>query len=257
MPPTADRLAARRAATVATAWQLRVLAGWLPPASSGMVRSFAAPLEIANIEAHLEHVTHGTPVVPIALGTLGVAWPGARRTRTADELRSQLSRSAWGDPGGIDRTTVAVGLRVAWARRLARQTKLSAGWARGGAALLAARERLAFDRTIAETTARELDRLLGRGWRKASTIAEFAERLPKVAWVFDGVDTTADLWRAEITVVGRVAADAHRVVAAGGNVRDSVASILALLLVDLWQVHAAIETAGRTPMVTEVFDAVA
>ncbi len=50
---TADRRTARRCAATATAWQLRVLAGWLPPASSGLVRAFAAPMEIANIEAHV------------------------------------------------------------------------------------------------------------------------------------------------------------------------------------------------------------
>ena len=248
MPATADRAAARRAATVATAWQLRVLAGWLPPASSGMVRAFAAPLEIANIESQLEQVTHGTSASSIPLGTLGVAWPSVRRARTADELRTLLARSAWGDPGGVDRTTVALGLRVAWARRLARQTRLAAAWAHGGAALLAARERLAFDRGIAEPTSRELDRLLGTGWRRASTPAEFAERLPTVAWVFDEVTTTDDLWRGEVAIVRRVAEDARRVADGARNGRDTIVSVMALLLVDLWQVHAAIEAAGRTPI---------
>ncbi len=37
----------------------------------------------------------------------------------------------------------------------------------------------------------------------------------------------------------------------------ALAAIMALLLVDLWRVDMAIEAAGRTPLVTEVFDAVA
>jgi hypothetical protein len=36
-----------------------------------------------------------------------------------------------------------------------------------------------------------------------------------------------------------------------------MAGIMALLLVDLWRVGAAIEEAGRAPVITEVFDAVA
>ncbi len=256
---TADRRAARRAAATATAWQLRVLAGWLPPASSGLVRAFAAPMEIDNIEAHVAQLaTAATAPPPIPLGTLGVAWAAVAKQRSAEKVRVMLARSAWGDPGGADRATIALGLHVAWARRLARQAPVAATWARGGAALLVAREQFAFDRAIPEVTGRELDRLLGTAWRDASTTLELTERLPKsTRWIFADVDSADDLWLSEITLVRRVTTDSRRVATAARNGRDTVAAIMALLLVDLWRVDAAIEAAGRTPLVREVFDAVA
>lgn len=259
LAPTADRRDARRAAGTATAWQLRVLAGWLPPASSGLARAFAAPMEIANIEAHVAQLaTAATAPPPIPLGTLGLAWAAVAKQRSADQVRVALTRSAWGDPGGADRATIALGLHVAWARRLARQAPVAATWARGGAALLAAREQFSFDRAIPEVTGRELDRLLGTAWRDASTTPELTDRLPKSArWIFTGVASADDLWLAEITLVRRVTTDSQRVATAARNRRDTVAAIMALLLVDLWRVDAAIEAAGRTPLVTEAFDAVA
>ena len=259
LPSTADRRTTRRAAATATAWQLRVLAGWLPPASSGLVRVFAAPMEIANIEAHIAQLAGGTvPTPPIPLGTLGVAWPAVAKLRSADQVREVLARSPWGDPGGADRSTIALGLHVAWARRLARQAPVAATWARGGAALLVAREQFAFDRSIPDVTERELNRLLGTAWRGASTTPELTERLPKSArWIFADVASTDDLWLAEITLLRRVAADSQRVASAARNGRDALAALMALLLVDLWRVDAAIEAAGRTPLVEEVFDAVA
>jgi len=259
LPSTADRRTARRAAATATAWQLRVLAGWLPPASSGLARVFAAPIEIANIQAHLAQLTTGTALSPpVPLGTLGVAWSAVAGLRSADQVRSVLARSPWGDPGGADRATISLGLQVAWARRLARQAPVAATWAHGGAALLVAREQFAFDRSIADVTGRELDRLLGTAWRGASTTPELTERLPKSArWIFANVTSADDLWHAETTLLHRVATDSERVNAAARNGRDAVAAIMALLLVDLWRVDAAIEAAGRAPIVTEVFDAVA
>jgi hypothetical protein len=255
----ADRRSARHAAATATAWQLRVLAGWLPPASSGLVRAFAAPIEIANIEAHVAQLASGTlPAPPVALGTLGVASSAVVKLRSTDQIRTVLARSTWGDPGGADRVTMSLGLHVAWARRLARQAPVAATWARAGAALLVAREQFAFDRSISEVTGRELDRLLGTAWRGASTTPELAERLPKSArWIFADVASSADLWSGEITLLRRVAADSRRVATAARNGRETLVAIMALLLVDLWRVDAAIEAAGRTPFVAEVFDAVA
>jgi len=256
---TADRRTAQLAAATATAWQLRVLAGWLPPASGGLVRTFAAPMEIANIEAHVAQLATGTTSAPpIPLGTLGVAWSAVAKQRSADQVRVVLARSPWGDPGGADRATIALGLHVAWARRLGRHGPVAATWARGGAALLVAREQFAFDRSIPEVTARELDRLLGTAWRSASTTSELTDRLPKSArWILADVTSAADLWLGEITLMGRVTTDSQRVAAAARNERDTMAAIMALLLVDLWRVNAAIEAAGRTPVITEVFDAVA
>lgn len=256
---TADRRTARRTAATATAWQLRVLAGWLPPASSGLARVFAAPIEIANIEARLAQLAPGVAPPPaVELGTLGVAWSAVTKQRTADQVRAVLARSPWGDPGGADRTAIALGLRVAWARRLDRQAPIASVWAHAGAAVLVAREQFAFDRSISEVTGRDVDRLLGTAWRRASNTSELTDRLAtSVRWVFGDVASTADLWLAELALLRRVEADSRSVAAAARNGRDTLAAIMALLMVDLWRVDAAIESAGRTPLVTEAFDAVA
>jgi hypothetical protein len=253
----ADRETARRTATAAAAWQLRVLSGWLPPDDGGLARLAAAPMEIANIEAHLVRLGGGgAETIPI--GTLGVVWPRISSTTSVEQVRSVLSRSAWGDPGGTDRSALAVGLRVAWARRLALVVPSAREWALGTVALLIARERLVFERQINEITARELDRLVDHHWRAATTVGELAESLPRAArWSLDGIDSPIGVWKAETAILRRVVEDARHRAVSGRHDRETMADILALVLVDLWRVTAAIEGSGRGSAATEVFDAVA
>ena len=255
LSPNADRTTARRVAAAATVWQLRVLAGWLPPTSRSLARTFAAPMEIANIDAHLARLGGAEPAEPIPLGSLGVAWPRTATTSSIEQARNVLARSPWGDPGGINRAEIVLGLRVAWARRLVRQAPIATEWALGAAALLIARERFAFDREFPETTSRELDRLLGARWRTASNPSELAGRIPKsAAWALEDLSDPADLWLSELAIARRVDYDARRVAGSARFGRNMVAAVMALLLVDLWRITAAIEVAGRTPIPTEVFD---
>lgn len=263
----ADRRSARAASMAATIWQLRVLSGWLPPTATALARVFAAPVEIGQIEHHLARLegpadTRSAAAPPVHLGSLGTAIPRAERATTPDQVRDVLARSAWGDPGGNDRATIGLGLRVAWGRRLVRQAPATTEWVHGAAAVLIARERFLFDREIPEVPAHGLDQLLGTRWRDASSCAELAAGVPKSAsWPLRAIavssDPPSDLWRSELAVIRRVAADAIRIVDSGRNGRATVAAIMALLLVDLWRVRAAIESAGRERIATEVFDAVA
>jgi hypothetical protein len=249
---------ARRTAAAATIWQLRVLAGWLPPAATGLARLAAAPMEIANVEHHLGHLDGSQRSAPLALGSLAVAWPRVERATSAQQVRDVLARSAWGDPGGSDRVSMALGLRVAWARRVIRALPHARHWAHGGIALLIAREVFAFERVINETTSRELDLLIGTRWRAATTLADLTDRLPATArWAVVGIAAPRDLWRAELTVVNRVASDARLLAASGRYSRDTVMAVMALLLVDLWGVTAAVESSGRGPTALAVFDAMA
>lgn len=154
--------------SAATIWQLRALSGWLPPTSTGLARAFAAPVEIAQIEHHLARLDRPGDIragvaTPVPLGSLGTAMPRAARATTSDQVRDVLARSAWGDPGGNDRVTIGLGLRVAWARRLLRQAPAATEWVLGAAAVLIARERFVFDRDIPEIPARGLDQLLEPG----------------------------------------------------------------------------------------------
>ena len=121
LPIDADRSAARRHAVEATSWQLRVLAGWMPPGQSVLARLFAGPMEIANIERRLALLEGRDPDPPIGLGSLAVAWPRVASANSPEQVRGALATSVWGDPGGIDRTTIALSLRLGWVRRLASQ----------------------------------------------------------------------------------------------------------------------------------------
>ena len=254
----ASRAQARHAAATAAAWQLRVLAGWLPPGSSGLVRLVVGPIEISNIEQHVVWLTLGTAGRPVSLGSLGTAWPGVSTTTSLEALRGRLERSSWGDPGGTDPATITVGLCVAWLQRLSRQLPVAKPVAHGGLAILIARERFAFEREIAPITAREIDHLVGNGWRRAETLAQLAEQLPRTAsWAGSGVSSFDDLWHAELAWLDRIERDARGLAASRRFGRNEVAAVMALLMVDLRRVQSAIEVAGRTPFPNEVFDDVA
>jgi hypothetical protein len=239
-------------------WQLRVVAGWLPPGQNVLARVFAGPMEIANIEGRLAQLASLDANPPFRLGSLAVAWPRVATASSVDQVRSALATSVWSDPGGTDATTVALSLRVAWARRLASQVPDTAPWAKGAAAVLVARERFGFGRTINEPTSHVVDGLIGRQWREASSLSSLVDQLPKSAsWPLRDLQDPDDLWRAEIAVGRRVSRDAYRFANAGRYDKAAVTGAMALLLVDLWRVLGAIELAGRTPIPEEFFDAVA
>jgi len=254
----AGRAEARRVAAASTVWHFRVLAGWLPPGGAGLARLAVAPVEISNIEGHLARLSGSDGEQAVPLGSLAVAWPRVSAAANEADVRSVLSRSAWGDPGGTDAVSIAAGLRIAWARRVRGAAELARPWAMGGLALVVARERWAFDRDINDAAAHELDRLLSRHWRAATSVPDLADRLPRSAsWVLADVDTPDELWRCELALLRRVVADSSPVAAAGRYSAATVVAIAALLLVDLTRVTAAIEVAASEPSRIEVFDAVA
>ena len=258
LPAGADPDVARRVVAAAAVWQLRVLAGWLPPGGAGLVRVAVAPFEIANIGRHLAHLEGAAPIEPIELGTLGTAWPNIASCSSAAEVRSLLRRSAWGDPGGSTRPEIELGLRAAWAHRVRRVTTIGRPWAVGALAVLAARERFAFDRRIAWRTQREIERVLGARWPDATTIDSFVEAIPREArWPFAGVAGASDLWRTELAVLGRIETDATEAARGAGHGPDIVAAVIALLLVDVWRSIAAIEAVGCAAVGREVLDVVA
>jgi hypothetical protein len=259
VPPGESRSSVRHAAMGATAWQLRVLAGWLPPGQGGLARLFAAPMEVANIEGHLARLAgteDGEP--PIRLGSLAVAWPRVAAATSPEQVRLVLATSVWGDPGGLDRASMALGLRLAWARRFVTQPPVVRRWAEGAAAVLVARERFGFGRTLNERTGRVADELLGSRWRDAGSIPLFVEALSESAsWSLTGIEEAGELWRGEVAVVRRASADAEKLVSSGRHDRPAVVGIMAAMLVDLWRVLAVVEVVGRGPGAVEVFDAVA
>ncbi len=258
MSPNANRIEAQLAATNSTAWQLRVLAGWVPPSGRSLVRVAAARLEILNVEQHLRELSGSSPQAPILLGSLASVWPRVEQCASSEAVRDALSVSVWSDPGGSSPSDIALGMRAAWVRRAIRHVPSAMPWALGYLAVLVARELFSFERKIAVTTGRHIDRLLGRGWRRATTFGEFRDHLDSAAaWPLVGVESADQIWRGEVAIRRRVAADAARLTARNRFDRDVVAGIVGMLLSDLDGVQAALETAGRGTYAVEVFDAVA
>ncbi|MEZ5376949.1 MAG: hypothetical protein R2733_10595 [Acidimicrobiales bacterium] len=252
----ADRHAAHRAVAATTAWYLRVVAGWLPANGAGLARLMAGPVEISNVEQHFDRLAGDETAAPVDLGSLAVAWPRIAATTSVGQVRTVLRHSSWGDPGVGEPPAIIVGLWLSWLRRLSRQVDEFGPEARGAAAVVLARETLAFERTLAHPAGEDEDRLLTRAWRNAATLPDLQRRLPDSAgWALAPVDSVDDLWKAELGVVAAFALKAQQLLARPRSDRSAVAAFMVLVLVDRWRVDAAIEVAGRRPR--EVFDDVA
>jgi len=257
LAPAADRMMARRRAGEIVAWQLRVLSGWLPPATGDLVRLAVGPFEIGDVDAHLAHLAGAEPVDPMPLGALGTIGRRVARTRTPGEVRQVLSRSGWGDPGVDDPAAIACSMRITWTRRIARAGGPTGSWGLGAAATLLARERFVADREIAGPAEHDLARLLGHGALAAATLEELVDRLAtRARWPFESVRGPGELWRSELAVLARVDRDARELSTTTAS-RGTVVAVIARLLVDMWRVTAAIDAAGRGSVGVEVLDAVA
>ncbi|MFP4635990.1 MAG: hypothetical protein ACLFRD_09015, partial [Nitriliruptoraceae bacterium] len=69
-------------------WDLRVLAGWLPPAGGELVRTLAGWWEVLNIEALLATLAGAPSLPPYDLGRLSTAWTRVRTATTAGQVRA-------------------------------------------------------------------------------------------------------------------------------------------------------------------------
>lgn len=238
-------------------WHLRILAGWLPPGRSDVIRVLAAGHEITNLEAHLDELTGAPHREPFDLGALATAWPRVQATRSTAEVRAALARSPWGDPGTSERAPLAASLRVAWARRISERIPELRRWAAAAAALVIAGERFGHDRELSAPSAIDARRLLGPGWSGAS-LASFAAGLPAdTRWVFADVSDERDLWRSETVWRRGLGDEARRRIRAAGADEILVAWSAVLLLTDAYRVRAALEAAAWGPTGLETFDAVA
>ena len=107
--------AAQRQVAATILWNLRVLAGWLPPGGSAMLLPLAAWFEIANIEERLAYLSGDDHVVLIS----SAAWesPG-ERLRSDDRRRRArgLAPLAVGRPRNIRPEWHGAGaaLQVGW-----------------------------------------------------------------------------------------------------------------------------------------------
>ena len=255
-----DRTVAAQAAAETTLWHLRILAGWLGPAGTDIVRVVSGWFEIVNTERQLDLVADRPTRAPWDLGALEVAWNRTSRTASPEEIRQVLAASPWGDPGGTSATEVGVGMRLSWARRMAETASPATELATCEAAIVLARELLLFGRNLRGPTETSAARVLGRRWIDGgfSTPEQLALLLPEPARsMLAGIDTAQELWQAESRGHRRVEARALDVLRGAGRGPEVVASTAVLLILDLWRIQGALEATVWGDEGLAVFDAVA
>ncbi len=248
--------AAQRAVARSLLMELRLLAGWLPAGAGELVRALGAWFELVNVEDRLAYLAGAAVPAPLPLGSLASAWQTAAGAQSAADLRSSLRSSRWGDPGGETAQSIHLGMRIAWAGRVARTAPETSAWVAGALAILAARDRLLG--TPEATAARWLTvRELGAGWQSARTVPELHAVLPgRAAWPLAGINEPAELWRAETRWWSRVVGDAEALVAISREGRPVIVAVVALLAADAVRVAAALAVAaGAGAGAREAFDA--
>ncbi|MFI1332706.1 V-type ATPase subunit [Streptomyces sp. NPDC020845] len=269
LPSEASLADAQRAVGETLVWHLRVLAGWQPPSGVTALRLLACGFEIANTEDHLrtltdtlpntftDTLTDGGPLPPpYRLGTLATAWPRLARTRSPQELRAALASSAWGDPGAATPVAVAIGMRVSAAVRTAMAVPEAARWAAGRLALLVGRETFVARRSLPGAVAARAGRLLGTSAMAASSYPDFRRHLPPAArWALAGVDSAAELWRAERRWWHRLDEGGRGLTHGARLDRAPVVGAAAVLSADAWRVRGALELASRGGGRIGAFDA--
>jgi len=250
-----DLVAAQRGVAETLLWHLRILAGWLPAGGAALMRVLAGWFELANIDARLAALAGGgREPSPFALGTLATVWPAAERARTIEELGGVLARSSWDVPRARVPAELAIGLRVAWARRVRDAAPQARDWVEGAGALLAARELLvARSRVHSE----QLLRFPGIDARvlAADTLAELRAAVgPKASWVLDAISESTELWRGELAWWDRVEDDAHALLRQTDDEPPVLASV-ALLAVDAQRTARALQSAalGLASEADEIF----
>lgn len=240
-------------------WNIRVLAGWLPASGTQLLRVLAGWFEIANTEERVRELAGLPAQAPYALGTLATAWPRIAAARSADELRAVLAASPWRDPGGTAPRDIQLCLRLVWADRVSARVPAARPWARGGAALLVARELLACGEALPETARDAARRVLGpRVATSAGSVAELRDSLsPEARWPLDGITDPEQLWQAEAAWWRRLQADCTVLASRSGFGEESVVAAIGLLAHDAWLVTDALAGAGRDREAGELFDALA
>lgn len=250
---------AQRTLAAKTLIDLRLLAGWLPPEALALLRTLAGWFELANIEERLAYLGGAPGRRPFELGSLASAWPRAAEAQSLEELRRALAPTGWGDPGGETPAELGLGLRLAWARRVADTAPGARHWAAGAVALLVA-QFLFVAGVPVEALQLPRVRLLGATWQNAGTYARFVEALPpEAAWALAGTETPAELWRAEASWWRRVEDGAEALLHHSLGDPEVVVGAAALLAADARRASAALAAAVRRelPGVEEAFDAAA
>lgn len=239
-------LRAAQWATAATPlWNLRVLAGWLPPSGAEEVRVLAGWWEALDVESLLARLEGAPALPPYDLGRLDTAWDRLRSAESAGVVRQRMAASPWLDPGAEDPGSIVTWLRISWAQRVYDEIGVAARLASARAALVVAQDMFVDAGTLAERRARGL-RLLGVAWPDAEDLASLRDRLPRdAAWILEGISAPTDLWRAEVRWWRTLDAEARGWLSHPGSGTEAVLGAFGVLLADARRVQAALELAAR------------
>jgi hypothetical protein len=236
---------AQRGLATAVLWHLRVLAGWLPAPGVEMLRVLAGWFELANVGERLRAFAGRPAEPPFQPGALATAWPRLAAAADPEQLRAVLAGSAWGDPGGTDPDTVALGLRLSWAERVTARVPAARPWAAGAVALLVAGRLFGGEGPLPAEARRRAQRVLGPDWTTAATMPQFTAALGHDArWAVSGAGP-ASRWRAQAAWWARLRGDGTALLSRAGFGVHRPLGAAALLAADAWQVRAALETAAR------------
>jgi hypothetical protein len=253
-----DLAAAAHGIGAAVLWNLRVLAGWVPPAGAEILRTLAGWFEIANIEQHIGQMAGRPAQPPYHLGSLAVAWPRLAGIGSLEHLSAGLGSSAWGAPSGPTPFDIELSLRLSWGQRVAARVPGARPWAAAAVALLLARERFIRRTDLSASIVEAAGRVVGRRAASAETLADLRQTMPRDAsWVLDGISDASELWRAEALWWGRLRDDSARLVAGSGFGPEPSVGAAGLLAADARLVVGALALAGRGSTAVEVFDELA
>jgi len=244
---------AQHAVAATILWDLRVLAGWLPPDGVSLLRLLAGWFEIANVDELLQAFA-GRPVgAEFQLGALATAWPRLSEASSEAELRHALAASAWGDPGGDTGHDIRLGMRLRWAARVMAYGDWARRWAQAGAELLRPEERSETENaasgagpgTAADRPVAAPARSAGVRGGSPSVAAEAQAGPAPESW-----QAEADWWR-------QVESGGRMLVGTAGPDSGPVLGAVAVMAADARRVCAALETAARGGIALEAYDAVA
>jgi hypothetical protein len=256
-----DLPAAQHAVYATLLWHLRILAGWAMPQGAEQVRTLALGFEIANIVNQIAKVSGRAYASAYELGALATVWRRIENAQTTSQVREELARSAWGDPGTDDIGRIRMALCFAWARKVIWRVPEAGEWASASLALIVARALLngvSFEDDV--YSRRNIRAALGARVESASNFSEFAASVPRGSqWAIRDVKSIEDLWRAEARWWRRVEVEATELRAGARAQSGAVTGVVALLAVDAWRTRAALALAagGGAHDDTEWLDAVA
>jgi hypothetical protein len=218
---------AQDAVAATVLWDLRVLAGWLPPDGVRLLRLLASWFEIANVDELLQALAGRPAGAEYQLGALATAWPRLRTARNPTELRVALAASAWGDPGAESGREIRYWMRMRWAERLAASQDQARNWATAAMALL---------RPVKAVQP-------GRAGTARSPEAEA------------DVTQLTEPWQAEAGWWRKVEREGRSLLRSSAADSGPVLGAVIVMAADARRVRAALASAARGGLAPEVFDA--